>query len=106
MGSDGRRSPAESRRRLLDPSVAGLSALLILGIALVLAFLLYQSSERTRRATLRYAAELTYTLETFRTLYSAEVVAPARAAGVVVTHDYARVPRSIPLPATLSMELG
>ncbi|MFQ5503882.1 MAG: ATP-binding protein [Planctomycetota bacterium] len=42
----------------------------------------------------------------FRTLYTSEVVAPAREAGVRVIHDYEAHSGAIPLPATLSMMLG
>ena len=45
-------------------------------------------------------------LTEFRTLYTSEVVEPARSGGTLVTHDYAQHPGAIPLPATLSMLLG
>jgi len=46
-------------------------------------------------------------LEEFRTIYTAEVVERVRAhPDFEVSHDYKNRPMAIPLPATLSMELG
>lgn len=46
-------------------------------------------------------------LDGFRTLYTAKVVAAAQDHGMRVTHDYQQYEHgAIPLPATLSMELG
>ena len=45
-------------------------------------------------------------LAEFRTIYTSEVVERVRPHGIEVTHDYARKDGAIPLPATLSMELG
>lgn len=45
-------------------------------------------------------------LAEFRTVYTSEVVERVRPYGIEVTHDYAKKDRAIPLPATLSMELG
>ena len=53
-----------------------------------------------------HAYQYARALEEFRTLYTNEVVSRARDAGVTVTHDYARKPGAIPLPATLSIMLG
>ncbi len=49
---------------------------------------------------------LANTLEEFRNLYTSEVVIPAKAAGIEITHDYKGKPNAIPLPATLSMLIG
>jgi signal transduction histidine kinase/CheY-like chemotaxis protein/HPt (histidine-containing phosphotransfer) domain-containing protein len=45
-------------------------------------------------------------LEELRSLYTSEVVEKVRARGIVVTHDFASDPHAIPLPATLTIELG
>ncbi len=42
----------------------------------------------------------------FRTLYTSEVVSRVKSHGIKITHNYKEHDRSIPLPATLSMELG
>ncbi|MCH8062545.1 MAG: response regulator [Chloroflexi bacterium] len=55
---------------------------------------------------LQAAAHYTLALTEFRTLYTAEVVEVVRAHGIEVTHEYKGKDKAIPLPATLSMELG
>ena len=45
-------------------------------------------------------------LTEIRSLYTSEVVANAREAGIKVTHDYDDHPHAIPLPATLTLLLG
>ena len=45
-------------------------------------------------------------IEAFRTLYTSEVVARAKNAGMLITHDYENHANAMPLPATLSMQLG
>ena len=41
-----------------------------------------------------------------RQVYAGEVVERLRGLGIEATHDYIDKPRSIPLPATLTMEIG
>jgi PAS domain S-box-containing protein len=55
---------------------------------------------------LRAAQIYSIALVEFRTAYTSEVVEPAIASGIDVAHDYIDRPRTIPLPATLSMILG
>ncbi|MBT5875050.1 MAG: adenylate/guanylate cyclase, partial [Candidatus Latescibacteria bacterium] len=55
---------------------------------------------------LRAAQIYSIALVEFRTAYTSEVVEPAMASGIDVAHDYIDRPRTIPLPATLSMILG
>ena len=45
-------------------------------------------------------------IESFRTLYTSKVVERVRPQGIDVRHDYMEHEGAIPLPATLSMELG
>jgi len=45
-------------------------------------------------------------LQELRTLYTSAVVERVRAAGIEVTHDYQAKHAAIPLPATLTIELG
>lgn len=55
------------------------------------------------------AQHLASALETFRSMYTSEVVETAKAHGLEVTHDYdsgVGERDAIPLPATLSMKLG
>jgi signal transduction histidine kinase/CheY-like chemotaxis protein len=74
------------------------------------AFLLWHQSELHSRivvsTALQDAEAYSKALATFRTLYTSEVVERVRKQGVMVTHDYAAHEGAIPLPATLSMEIG
>ncbi len=59
------------------------------------------------RASAVYTASiLSEILIDVRTLYTSEVVQPANAFGMDVTHDYLLNENAIPLPATFSMRLG
>ena len=64
-------------------------------------------SEQISRATVLQAAEsYSAAITQFRDYYSTEVVPRARKAGVEVTHDFHAKETAIPLPATLTIELG
>ena len=56
--------------------------------------------------SLRAAELYTVALTQFRRLYTSEVVSRVKSLGLDVTHDYASRDNAIPLPATLSMQLG
>lgn len=65
----------------------------------------HQKAERT--AYLQAAAEETArAVSDFRAYYSQNIVTPMRRAGIEITHDHAERPHALPLPATMSMELG
>lgn len=81
-------------------------AVLGLGAAGVYAHLGRISDQLVEAAALGEAQRYSRALAEFRTLYTSEVVANARAGGVEVSHDYAHKRGAIPLPATLSMLLG
>jgi hypothetical protein len=57
-------------------------------------------------AAIERAANLSETVAGFRTLYTSEVVQRLKGRGVLITNDYKDHPGAIPLPATLSMQLG
>jgi signal transduction histidine kinase len=64
-------------------------------------------SENIRYSTaLRSAEAYSSAMATIRNFYSSEIVPRAKKAGAAVTHNYADIPGAIPLPATLSIELG
>jgi signal transduction histidine kinase len=63
-------------------------------------------SSQIQASAIRDAARYTDVIREFRTLYSSEVVSKAQLSGIEVSHDYEGKPGIIPLPATLSMELG
>ncbi|MCP4868194.1 MAG: DUF3365 domain-containing protein [Proteobacteria bacterium] len=81
---------------------------MLLALAAALALFLGLLHERAvlEQQAVQAAADYTQALAVFRTLYTEEVVAAVLPLGVEVTHDYAERPHAIPLPATLSMELG
>ncbi len=75
------------------------------GIALWLNF--YRVSSQLNASTASFYARLySEALADFRSLYSSEVVSRVQAFGMRATHDYRDHSDAIPLPATLSMELG
>lgn len=57
-------------------------------------------------SALRDAARYLDVVREVRTLYTSEVVDPAREFGLTISHDYKGQAGAISLPATLSMELG
>ncbi len=67
----------------------------------------YESSERV---VFQYAAESAQehaeSVTQFRNFYAQELVPRAMKAGVAVTHDYKSRDNALPLPATLTIELG
>ena len=52
------------------------------------------------------AAQYSTGLRAFRTLYTSEVVERARAQGMLITHDYKNTEGALPLPITLTKQLG
>lgn len=85
---------------------------LALGIILILAATglagsLYLMGEQyVERSAVSDAQRYSEVLASFRSLYTTEVVQRARAAGTEITHDYHDKPGALPLPATLTLELG
>ena len=81
--------------------------LLLAGICLWVVLYTYQASERMVR---QYATESAQahavSLTQFRNFYTDEIVPRAMEAGVHVTHDYKNRKNALPLPATLTLDLG
>ncbi len=84
----------------------------ILGVLLLcmgawVVFYTYQSSERMVR---QYAAESAQThaqsITQFRNFYTQELVPRALQGGMAITHDFRNQDKALPLPATLTIELG
>jgi len=91
---------------LLRRPLAVIAAYLLLAGALVLVQSL-RHGEQVREATALQAAEsYSAAITTFRDYYSREVVPRAKRSGVEVTHDFHNKQAAIPLPATLTIELG
>ena len=99
---------ARPRRRRTNPtrSVLTIAVLLTLGFTVVLVHVANMQRDLSERATLDSAELYTRALAEFRALYTSEVVERLRETGIEVTHDFRERPGAIPLPATLSMELG
>ncbi len=81
--------------------------LLLVGVCLWVVLYTYQASERMVR---QYATESAQahavSLTQFRNFYTDEIVPRAMEAGVHVTHDYKNRKNALPLPATLTLDLG
>ena len=81
----------------------------VLFAAGVASLFLYQDMIQSRvleSALLHDAARYSRAITEFRTLYTAKVVEVVRPHGIEVTHDVEGKDNAIPLPATLSIELG
>jgi serine/threonine protein kinase len=89
-----------------NPVAVGLFAAVTLGSAFGLWQLSRLSEHLVRTSALESAAQQSEILNEVNNLYSAAVVERAKLKGVVATHDYADHPGAIPLPATLTIELG
>jgi hypothetical protein len=83
---------------------------LLLAVSLGSAFGLWELSRLSdylvRTSALESAAQQSEILDEVNNLYSADVVERAQLKGVVATHDYATRKDAIPLPATLTIDLG
>jgi tRNA A-37 threonylcarbamoyl transferase component Bud32 len=88
-----------------NPVPVGLLAALSLGSAVGLWHLSRLNEQLVRSTALEGAAQQAETLEGVNDLYSA-AVDRAMPAGVSVTHDYATRKGAMPLPATLTIDLG
>ena len=102
--------PAPKARRWLETHIGAfrlfLVLLLLCGFVTSLWQLQRARSQITEQSTLEHAQRYSEALAAFRTLYTASVVAKAEANGLIVSHDHKDRPDAIPLPATLTHELG
>ena len=89
-----------------NPLAASLLVALSLGLVFGVWYLSRLSEELVRASALESAAQQSEMLDQVNNLYSAEVVNRIRETGVLATHDYRKHPGAIPLPATLTIELG
>ena len=76
----------------------------------VSAWVVYYTYESSERVVFQYATESAQehaeSVTQFRNFYAQELVPRAMRAGVEVTHDYKSRDNALPLPATLTIELG
>jgi serine/threonine protein kinase len=91
------------RRR---PVAASLLMTLVLGSALALAYLSRLSQEVVRTTALESAAQQAELFDELNDFYSEEVVGRVKPFGVVATHAYKTKNGTIPIPATLTIDLG
>ncbi len=87
--------------------------LLVIMFAIAIALLMWHRARLEHRlvetTAVAEAQRYSEALATFRTLYTREVVGTVAKHGITVTHDYGDQKhggKAIPLPATLSMEIG
>ena len=91
---------------LYERTILVLTILFCAGGAGTLWYLSRLSSNLIQSAALEGTAWYSEALTEFITLYTSEVVVPAQTRGIEVTHDYRARKGAIPLPPTLSMEIG
>jgi serine/threonine protein kinase len=89
-----------------NPVAAGLLLAVSLGSAFGLWELSRLSEYLVRTSALESAAQQSEMLDEVNNVYSADVVERAKLKGVEATHDYATRKDTIPLPATLTIDLG
>jgi serine/threonine protein kinase len=89
-----------------NPLAAGLLLAVTLGSASGLGHLMSLSKNLVCEAALESAAQQSEMLYEVNNFYSADVVDRVSRAGIAATHDYRDKPGTIPLPATLTIELG
>lgn len=99
---------AKPKRRFRLSRYAPLLLVLLFAGTLALGYwLVDRIQQRLLVAMASQGAELqTITLTELRSLYTAEVVERVRGHGVHISHDYRAHDNAIPLPATLTIELG
>src|SRR5262245_54723968 len=93
-------------RLLYERTILVLALLFCVGGAGSLCHLSRLSSNLIKSAALEGTAWYAEALTEFGTLYTSEVVARVQTHGIEVTHDYRAKKGAIPLPPTLTMELG
>ena len=92
--------------RMLERPLPLVIVYLAIGTVLLLATV-GRYAERSLDAAVRQSATtLSFAITEFRNFYSTEVVPRAVAGGAITAHDYVQQAGAVPLPITLTMELG
>jgi tRNA A-37 threonylcarbamoyl transferase component Bud32 len=89
-----------------NPVPAGLLIAVTLGSAFGLWHLTRLSKQLVHSMALSSAAQYSEMLDQVNQVYSEEIVERVKRKGVQATHDYAHRPETIPLPATLTIDLA
>ena len=87
-------------------SLAGLAAICVFVFVSINSYVAQLQEKLDQTAALERAANLAEAVAGFRTLYTSEVVQRLKGRGVLITNNYRQHAGAIPLPATLSMQLG
>jgi len=90
-----------TERPVLSIAVYGMVSLVV-----VLLQTWRHTEEVKQAAVAEAAASYSHAIGVFRSFYGTEIVPRAQNAGVDVTHDYRKDDRSLPIPATMSLELA
>ena len=98
------------RRNPVPASLLVVVSLLLIVVTFGSAFGLFHlsrlSEDLVRSTAIESAAQQSEMLESLNSFYSAEVVDRVKPFGIEVTHDYVARKGAIPLPATLTIDLG
>lgn len=89
-----------------NPIAAGLLLAVTLGSAAGMWHLTSLSEDLVRSSALESAAQQSEMLDEMNDFYSSKVVDRLQAQRIEATHDYVQRPHTIPLPATLMIDLG
>ena len=89
-----------------DKSMVALAIVFFLSVGAMILHVSSLQSSLLRASAVYTASIFSEILIDVRALYTSEVVQPASAFGMDVTHDYLLTGNAIPLPATFSMRLG
>ena len=100
------RKPGGFSRNLHNRTILALAFLFAAAAGIVLWHNYRVSRTLVQTTALQDAQLYTEAISEFRTLYTSEVVETVRLQGITVSHDYKEHAGAIPLPVTMSMELG
>ncbi|TXT25212.1 MAG: protein serine/threonine phosphatase, partial [Planctomycetota bacterium] len=93
-------------RVLNERLVVWLLPILVIGTGGLLLLLSHQIDALYREMALQGASLQAHTIEEVRQIYASEVVDRLKKLDIHATHDYASQERAVPLPATLTIEIG
>lgn len=107
MGDSAKRKGAHVVTRWLSDHIAVILAAIVATMGGVAYWRLDTLQAQTAATLAEHGVALqSEMLQELRSLYTAEVVERVRGHGIEVTHDYRQKERAIPLPATLTIDLG
>ncbi len=89
-----------------DGAVIGLIVLFVVGTGAMGWYVTRLQANLVESMALTHAGLYSEVIAEFRTLYTRDIVERVRRQGIEITHDFENKKDAIPLPATLSMELG